>query len=280
MSWGCGSGGPAAGRRQGRTWTHIKRSGMERPLGAHAVEFSKTVAPQAPEGFLRAATHGSGVTRAAEQCSAPFPTSEGPSGRLQSPSRADSSSRQAARRLEPVRSRAGGGSAASRAGARARRRPSPADRARPLRAAPRRASRRPAPSIRRASERDRPNASAIAAGRWTRPSDGRHRGLLDRGGQLVVHEQPVEARLGLCAGPGTPVLVRERAREGALGIARPERPVERLGQQQLRPRRDLLVRDLHRLAEDLARQAGLRPRGCPATWTSSARRRSRSGAAW
>src|SRR6185369_2286975 len=50
----------AASWRQGRTWTHIKRSGMERPLGAHAVEFSKTVAPQAPEGVPPGKRHALG----------------------------------------------------------------------------------------------------------------------------------------------------------------------------------------------------------------------------
>src|SRR5215216_8024585 len=65
--------------RQGRTWTHIKRP-VWRPLGAHAVEFSKTVAPLRPgRGFLR---HGAArvCPERGVESSAPPEASEGAAG--------------------------------------------------------------------------------------------------------------------------------------------------------------------------------------------------------
>ena len=121
--------------------------------------------------------------------------------------------------------RAGGGSAACRPGARGRRARS-AGRSSVATPARRRASRRPGAIVRRASEREPPNASAIscrAGGRSPRRRSMTSSSMSS--GSLARDEHAVEARLGRRGGRLGPVEARhERARERALGVARRRRP--------------------------------------------------------
>ena len=111
-------------------------------------------------------------------------------------------------------------------------------------------------SLRRASEREPPKRSTITSGRCSVPPLAATTQLVDLLRQLVRDEDAVEAGLGLGRRLRAPEPLHERAREGALGVARADVGRDLVPEQQAVPGREQLVRDPQRLAVHLAGRLG------------------------
>ena len=120
----------------------------------------------------------------------------------------------------------------------------------------RRAARRPGRACGARPSASARTPSAITAGRCTVPfSAGTSASSISAGSSCAMNSGRSAASASAAAARGVEPR-HERAREGALGVARARARRRLLPQQQREPRRDLLVRDPQRLAVHLAGRLG------------------------